>query len=196
MGRLLSTAALAAAIVAGPAIAARPAMAGGAWARPADGTDSGAAVSTTELPVPIGPRRSTAALCQDTAKIVVLGLQMFVGQMDRVSAQARAGDLVGADLAVKDAGAGLAVVAGQLRRDAVDAEDPSLRTTINDMAAEFERLGTTLPGLTALPAFDAGALDAMATKMGVLCGPTPKPTAPVLPTQTARGVPAPSPAGG
>jgi len=193
MGRLLSIAALAAAVVAGPAIAARPAMAGGAWVRPADATDGSVSTPTAAA---TGPRRTTAALCQDTAKIVVLGLQMFVGQMDRVSAQARAGDLVGADLAVKDAGAGLAVVAGQLRRDAVDAEDPSLRTTINAMAAEFERLGTTLPGLTALPAFDAGALDAMATKMGVLCGPTPKPTAPVLPTQTARGLPAPSPAGG
>src|SRR6185295_15855480 len=91
---------------------------------------------------PTAPRRSTAAICQDTAKIVVLGLQMFVGQMERVSAQARAGDLVGADLAVKDAGAGLAIVAGQLRRDAADAEDGTLRRTIGDMAAEFERLGT------------------------------------------------------
>ena len=184
MGRLLGTAALAIAIAAGPATA------GGAWARPADINGSGASASA-----PTAPRRSTAAICQDTAKIVVLGLQMFVGQMERVSAQARAGDLVGADLAVKDAGTGLAIVAGQLRRDAADAEDATLRSAITAMAAEFERLGTDLSGLTALPGFDAAALDAMASKMGVLCGPTPKPTAPVLPTQTARGLPAPSPAG-
>jgi hypothetical protein len=189
MGRLLSVAAVAVAMAVGPAIG----PAGAGWNRPTDGTDR---VTPTATPATVQPRRSTAAICQDTAKIVVLGLQMFVGQMERVSAQAHAGDLVGADLAVKDAGTGLAVVAAQLRRDAVDAEDATLRTAINNMAAEFERLGTTLPGLTALPGFDAGALDAMATRMGVLCGPTPKPTAAVLPTQTARGLPAPSPAGG
>jgi hypothetical protein len=189
MSRLLGTATLAVAIAVGPG-AAGAAGSGAAWARSTDATGGG-------MSTPVAaPRRTTAAICQDTAKIVVLGLQMFVGQMDRVSAQAQAGDLVGADLAVKDAGAGLAVVAGQLRRDAVDAEDGSLRKAINDMAGEFERLGATLPGLTALPAFDAGALDAMATRMGVLCGPTPKPTATVLPTPTARGLPAPSPAGG
>jgi hypothetical protein len=188
MGRLLSVAAVAVAMAVGPALAPTP-----GWNRPADGTDRAMPTATSAT---VQPRRSNAAICQDTAKIVVLGLQMFVGQMERVSAQARTGDLVGADLAVKDAGAGLAVVAAQLRRDAVDAEDATLGKTINTMAAEFERLGLGLSGLTALPGFDAAALDAMASRMGVLCGPTPKPTGPVLPTPTAHGVPAPSPAGG
>jgi hypothetical protein len=192
MGRLLSVAAVAVAMAVGPAVAPT----GAGWNRPADGTDRATPTATSATSVTVQPRRSNAAICQDTAKIVVLGLQMFVGQMERVSAQARTGDLVGADLAVKDAGAGLAVVAAQLRRDAADAEDVTLRKTITDMAAEFERLGTGLSGLTALPGFDAAALDSMASRMGVLCGPTPKPTGPVLPTQTAHGVPAPSPAGG
>jgi hypothetical protein len=189
MGRLLSTAATAAVLITG-------------WL-PGGLPEPVPAPSATDLPAATGspavvtePGRTTEAICQDTAKIVVLGLQMFVGQMDRVSGQAQAGDLAGADLAVKDAGAGLAIVAGQLRRDAVTAEDPALRAAINEMAAEFDRLGASLSGLTALPSFDAAKLDAMATRMGVLCGPSPRPTAPVAPTETARRIPAPSPAGG
>jgi hypothetical protein len=192
MGQLLGSAVLAVIMIAGPAGAQ-------GWSRP---TDDRGVVSEAAAPEPTRtastPARTSAAICQDTAKIVMLGLQMFVGQMERVSAQAGAGDLIGADLAVRDAGQGLSFVAAQLRRDAVAAEDASLRATIDAMADEFDRLGRSLSGVAALGAFDAAALDAMAGKMSTLCGPIEggsggTPTASMTST---RPEPRPSPAGG
>ena len=106
------------------------------------------------------------------------GLEIFVKDMEAVSTNARGGDLEAAQTDVRHAGTTLVDVSGQLREDAANADDATLKGTVNDMAAEFESLGEQLTDLTGLQNFDTTELDALADRMGQLCGVPPGPSAP------------------
>ena len=123
-----------------------------------------------------------ATVCRATEKTVKEGLEIFVTDMEDVSIKARSGDLEGAETTVRHAGETLVDVSEQLREDAKNADDATLKETVNDLAAEFESLGKQLTDLTGLQNFDTTELDRVADKMGELCGGTPGPGDPLLPS--------------
>jgi peptidoglycan hydrolase CwlO-like protein len=129
-----------------------------------------------------------ATVCRATQKTVSEGLEVFVKDMEDVSAKARSGDLEGAQTTVRHAGTALVDVSKQLREDAKNADDATLKETVNDLATEFESLGKQLTDLTGLQNFDTAELDKLADKMGELCGVTPSPGAP----PPSGGLPSPS----
>ncbi len=129
-----------------------------------------------------------ATVCRTTEKTVNEGLLIFVKDMEAVSTNARGGDLARAQTDVRHAGSTLVDVSGQLREDAANADDAALKDTVNDMAAEFESLGEQLSDLTGLQNFDTTELDALADRMGQLCGVAPEPS----PPPPSGGLPVPS----
>jgi hypothetical protein len=102
--------------------------------------------------------------------------------MEEVSTKAREGDLEGAQTTVRHAGSTLVDVAKQLREDAANADDTALKDTVGELANEFESLGKRLTDLTGLQNFDTTKLDQVADKMGEMCGVTPAPGNPLLPS--------------
>ena len=134
-----------------------------------------------------------ATVCKATEKTVNDGLEIFVADMEDVSSKARSGDLEGAQTTVRHAGTTLVDVSEQLREDAKNADDATLKQTVNDLAAEFESLGKQLTDLTGLQNFDTSELDALGDKMGQICGVTPSPGGPLpsggLPTPSIRPSP-------
>jgi len=132
-----------------------------------------------------------ATVCKATQETVSKGLEVFVKDMEEVSTKARSGDLEGAQTTVRHAGKTLVDVSEQLRKDAANADDATLKDTVNDLAAEFESLGKKLTDLTGLQNFDTTELDKLADKMGELCGVTPGPGSPLpsggLPTPSVGG---------
>jgi len=133
------------------------------------------------------PSGDTAAVCIATADRVTKGLELFVSDMEQVSTQAGQGDLVGAETSVRKAGMRLVTLATQLRNDAKDAGDATLKSAVDALAAEFQKLGESLNGLTALQTFDTTKLDGLAETMGRLCGGTPSPTPTGSPLPTSPG---------
>jgi hypothetical protein len=119
-----------------------------------------------------------ATVCRATEETVNEGLVIFVKDMEAVSTNARSGDLEAAETDVRHAGTTLVDVSGQLREDAANADDATLKDTVNDMAAEFESLGKQLTDLTGLQNFDTTELDALADRMGEHCRVAPGPSAP------------------
>jgi hypothetical protein len=158
------------------------------------------ALVAAAAPIAVGSAAAAGALtagddnttvCKATQKTVSEGLELFVTDMEDVSTKARSGDLEGAQTTVRHAGSILVDVSEQLREDAKNADDATLKQTVNDLAGEFESLGKQLTDLTGLQNFDTTELDKLADKMGELCGVTPGPGGPLpsggLPTPTVGG---------
>lgn len=121
------------------------------------------------------PSGDAAAVCFVTADTVTKGLELFVSDMEQVSTQAGQGDLVSAEKSVRTAGTRLVKLATQLRTDARNAGDAPLKSAVDALAAEFQKLGESLNGLTALQTFDTTKLDGLAETMSRLCGGTGSP---------------------
>ncbi len=131
----------------------------------------------------------TETVCAAAQETVETGLETFVGQMNEVSELAQAGDLEGAEAGVQEAGDTLTGIAEQLREDSADAEDAQLKETVEDLAAEFDRLGGQLDDLTGLQDFDTTRLDELADELVEQCGGTPgtDPIPTELPDATPTG---------
>ncbi len=123
-----------------------------------------------------------ATVCRATEETVSAGLEIFVKDMEDVSAKARNGDLEGAQTTVRHAGTTLVDISTHLREDGKNADDATLKQTVSDLAAEFESLGKQLTDLTGLQNFDTTELDKVGDRMGELCGGTPGPGDPLLPS--------------
>lgn len=143
------------------------------------------------LAQPAQARDNTSTVCQTTATTVETGLQTFVGQMKQVSTQASAGDLVGANATVKQAGATLSGIATQLRQQN-NADNAQLKTSLDQLAAQFDVLAGQLTDLTGLQNFDTGPIDKLGTQISGICGPNAPFPAPsqssapsAAPTQTS-----------
>jgi len=134
-----------------------------------------------------------ATVCKATEETVNKGLEIFVADMQDVTTKARNGDLEGAQTTVRHAGTTLVDISEQLREDAKNADDATLKGTVNDLASEFESLGKQLTDLTGLQNFDTTKLDQLADKMGQLCGVTPSPGAPLPSGGLPTGSVGPSP---
>ena len=120
----------------------------------------------------------TPTVCAAVYKTISTGEDKFLADMQQVSNLANSGDLVGAEAAVKTAGADLTAMATQVRQNAAKADDANAKNTINELATELDSLGNTLnTGLTGLQNFDGSKLDSLASKVSTLCGtPLPTPT--------------------
>jgi hypothetical protein len=177
MRRHILTAAAAVALAGALATPALATTSGRARPAPAAATTSpgtpAPSPASTSPPTP-GPSDS-AGICLATASTVTKGLQEFVAQMRQVGQLAQQGDLAGADQAVKAGGARLMAIGTQLRADAANASG-NLKQTVTTMAQEFESLGRSLTGLTALQHFDTAKLDALAGRMSQICGVSPSPS--------------------
>jgi hypothetical protein len=196
LGTLMVAPAVAAALVVAPAVAAAHVVAPVAAA--ADPPDPGlpTVASTPPATSPPGtalPQRTAddPAVCAAAAQSVGTGLTAFLDRMQVVSDQAAAGDLVAAELSVRQAGAALRVMAGQLRVDAASATSADMRTAVGALAAEFDRLGASLTTLAALSTFDTSRLSLIAARMSELCGTIAPEFA--SPSPTATPTPAPTP---
>ncbi|HZN74920.1 MAG TPA: hypothetical protein VFC00_25070 [Micromonosporaceae bacterium] len=134
-------------------------------------------------PSPTSTVDNTPEICVTSARTVQDGLEKFVARMEAVSSSAAGGDLVAADKGVQDAGTQLVALAAALRVDAARATSPKIRTTLGDLATEFEKQGKALNSLAALQTFDIKRIEVLSSQMGVLCGaPSPSPTPSVTPT--------------
>ena len=124
------------------------------------------------------PTDDTPTVCAAVYKTIASGEDKFLADMQQVSTLANNGDLVGAEAAVKTAGADLTTLANQLRQDAAKADDANAKNAIYQLATELDSLGNTLnTGLTGLQNFDGSKLDSLASKVSTLCGtPLPTPT--------------------
>lgn len=151
MKRLVVAAACAVAVVGGaaPALAADP----------------------TPTPTPtISLDPNTREVCTKSAATVTKGIAEFTTELGKVSTAATSGDLTTAEQSVKDAGAILITLSSDLNTDAQGAENPEVKTALEDVANEFKSLGTSLTGLTALQTFDTKRLEALSDRMSSLCG--------------------------
>jgi hypothetical protein len=148
-----------------------------------------AGLSVASPAAALGEQDDTETVCAAAQQTVEDGLETFVGQMNEVSELAQAGDLQGAEGAVREAGGTLTDIAEQLREDSADAQDARLRETVTDLADEFERLGGQFEDLTSLQDFDTTRLDELADEMVEQCGGTPT-------TDPVPSVPDTTPTGG
>jgi hypothetical protein len=137
---------------------------------------------------PAHARDDTATACGKAANTVSGGLQTFVGQIQQVQAQAGAGDLVGAEASVKQAGATLQGIGSQLTAQN-SADSAQLKQTINELGAEFTSLGTQLSSLSSLQTFDTSRLEQIGNTMTSLCGPLPTPSGSAMPFTVPSAAP-------
>lgn len=132
------------------------------------------------------PQDDRAEVCRAAAATVMTGLDGFVAEMEATSTRARDGNLIAAHGSVRAAGDKLEQISAQLARDANRADDVALRRTVEEMAAEFGRLGRTLTDLTSLRTFDVGRLQELVARLASLCGGglsgRPHPGSPVAPS--------------
>ncbi|MBB5869983.1 hypothetical protein F4553_003362 [Allocatelliglobosispora scoriae] len=114
--------------------------------------------------------QNTREVCAKSAATVTAGVSDFTTELGKVSSSATNGDLTGAEQSVKKSGTILITLAGNLRTDAQQAQNPQVKTALEDVAAEFQSLGGSLNSLTSLQTFDTARLEALADRMSSLCG--------------------------
>jgi hypothetical protein len=125
----------------------------------------------TPLPsISISMDQNTREVCTKSAATVTKGVSDFTAELGKVSAAAQTGDLAAAEKAVMNAGAVLVSLSGELRSDAQAANNPEVKTALEDVATEFQKLGTSLDGLTSLQNFNTDKLEQLADRMSLLCG--------------------------
>jgi len=124
--------------------------------------------------------QDTVTVCLSVHEVVNNGMQVFGSQLDDANVKSASGDTTGAQDSVHQAGATLGSIANQLHAEAANAAEPSLQQAINDLAAEFARLGGQLTDLTALQQFDTTRLKQLADAVAEACNspsnPTPGPS--------------------
>ncbi|GHJ50063.1 hypothetical protein Cs7R123_74050 [Catellatospora sp. TT07R-123] len=159
MGRLCSRAAILAttALTAAALVGAPAASAAAAATRP-------------------GAVEPTPAICAKTAKTVEDGLTEFAAQLSDVTQAADSGNLTGAEKSVRKAGDALVALADDLRADAATADAADVRSTLGQLADEFESQGKQLDTLKDLQELDVSRIDALSDQMIAICGAS---TAPV-----------------
>lgn len=122
----------------------------------------------------------TPAVCTKTAKTVEDGLTVFAQELSNVTKAADSGDLAAADQSVKKAGASLVTLAGNLRTDAATADAQNVKTTLGQLADEFEVQGKSLTTMSSLQNLNVSKIDALSDQMIAICGaasgPAPAPT--------------------
>jgi hypothetical protein len=138
----------------------------------------GAAVGFAAMPAAYAsvPRDNTATVCSASAKSVTEGLKTFRADVQRATGLAAKGDHQRADAAVKDAGGSLVTLAGNLRKDAANADDASLRSSVNDLATQLETQGRSLTSLSSLQNLKATRLHEAIDKVAKACHSTSGPS--------------------
>jgi hypothetical protein len=122
------------------------------------------------LAQPAQARDNTSTVCQSTAATVQTGLQTFIGQIKQVSNEASAGDLVGANATVKQAGATLSSTAAQLRQQN-NADNQQLNSLLSQLATQLDTLAGQLTDVTGLQNLDSGPIEQLGTQISNICGP-------------------------
>jgi hypothetical protein len=160
MKRLVVAAACAVAVVGGAA----PALA-------ADPTPTPTTSEATPAPSPtVSLDPNTREVCTKSAATVTKGVAEFTTELGKVSTAATSGDLTTAEASVKKAGAILITLSDDLNADAQSAENPEVKSALEDVANEFDKLGSSLTGLSSLQTFDTQRLEALSDRMSSLCG--------------------------
>jgi hypothetical protein len=129
-----------------------------------------ASVLAALLAQPAQARDNTATVCQELAATVQTGGGTFVDQLDLVRKQAAAGDLVGANATVQQAGSTLKAMAAQVRQQN-NADNAQLRSLLDQLATQLDSLSAQLTDLTGLQNFDIGALQQLGGQISGICGP-------------------------
>jgi hypothetical protein len=123
------------------------------------------------LAQPAQARDNTATVCAQLAATVQTGGGTFVSQLELVGNQAAAGDLVGANITVQQAGATLKTMAAQVRQQN-NADNPQLRSLLEQLATQLDSLSAQLKDLTGLQNFNIGTLEQLGSQISGICGPT------------------------
>lgn len=113
---------------------------------------------------------NTVHVCEKSSVTVIAGIKAFTKEMERTAGYAAQGDRPAAERTIDQAGTILKDTAGKLRKDAESAQKPELKKAIEDVAAELDRLGAVLTGLSALESFDTKHLEELAQRVAVICG--------------------------
>ncbi|MEV4411069.1 hypothetical protein [Catellatospora sp. NPDC049609] len=119
----------------------------------------------------------TPQVCTKTAKTVEDGLTVFARELTKVTQAADSGDLPAAERSVQSAGDSLVDLAANLRTDAATADAADVKSTLGQLADEFETQGKSLTTVESLQNLDVTRIDALSDQMIAICGaanPTPR----------------------
>ncbi|GAA1375932.1 hypothetical protein [Catellatospora chokoriensis] len=126
-----------------------------------------AALGFSAVPAAAEP---TPQVCTKTAKTVEDGLSQFATELSKVTAAADSGNMAAANQSVKAAGGELVDLAANLRTDAASADAADVKTTLGQLADEFEAQGKSLTDMSSLQKLDVTKIDALSDKMIAICG--------------------------
>ncbi|BCJ72577.1 hypothetical protein CS0771_21210 [Catellatospora sp. IY07-71] len=128
--------------------------------------------------VPAAAAEPTPAVCTKTAKTVEDGLTVFARELSNVTKAADSGDMTAADQSVKKAGTSLVDLAANLRTDAATADAADVKTTLGQLADEFEAQGKSLTTVESLQKLDVTRIDALSDQMIAICAAASSTTTP------------------
>ncbi len=114
---------------------------------------------------------NTPQVCQQIATTIQGGLSKYVGQLQKVGAQAQSGDLAGANATVKQAAPTLQALASQIRQQN-NAENPQLKSVLDQVAGQLDQLSEKLTDVNALQNLDTGQIEKLGTQVSSICGPS------------------------
>ncbi|MEV0458597.1 hypothetical protein [Catellatospora methionotrophica] len=120
--------------------------------------------------LPAAAAEPTPQVCTKTAKTVEDGLSDFAKELSKVTAAADAGNMTAANQSVKAAGGELVDLAANLRTDASTADATDVKTTLGQLADEFESQGKSLTDMNSLQKLDVARIDALSDQMIAICG--------------------------
>jgi hypothetical protein len=129
-----------------------------------------AALTSLGLAAAPAAAEPTPQICTKTAKTVEDGLTQFAQELTKVTQAADSGDLATADQSVKAAGSELVDLAANLRTDAATADAQDVKSTLGQLADEFEAQGKSLSTMSDLQKLDVTKIDTLSDQMIAICG--------------------------
>jgi len=133
---------------------------------------------------------NTPQVCQQIATTIQGGLSKYVGQLQKVGGQAQSGDLAGANATVKQAAPTLQALASQIRQQN-NADNPQLKSLLDQVAGQLDQLAEKLTDVTALQNLDTSQIEKSAAQLSSVCGSSAAIPAP--PTGLPSGLPSAAP---
>ena len=138
----------------------------------------------------VGAQDNTPQVCQQVATTIQGGLGTYVGQLQKAGQQAQSGDLAGANATIKQAAPTLQTLASQIRQQN-NADNPQLKSLLDQVAGQLDQLAEKLTDVTALQNLDTSQIEKSAAQLSSVCGSSAAIPAP--PTGLPSGLPSAAP---